>query len=328
MDRLTSPGSPLAGVADKAARATGHRLGVFHRLDEAIDAHDWGALFERVFVGSMLVAGALVLALHVLVWMASGAWPHLPIGIALSSLGIELEGLGQFLPEWQLATDSITALAKMPVWAVALIPFVVLVFRIVTLRDIVATAVILTFPAGLLVLAGQSYVWARTGAWHPVPVAAALPFLGVDPSTIHEPSGWIGLARAAAWVLDLPLSSVALVLPVASLIFGVYVAFLYRFILDPLSEFRVDIQTCQARAEGGDPVYQNDLGYAFERGALGLPQDYVRAHMWYNLAAANHPAGELRDGSARNRDRLTRRMTGAQIAEAQALARNMPGPRG
>ena len=48
----------------------------------------------------------------------------------------------------------------------------------------------------------------------------------------------------------------------------------------------------------------------------GVLQDYVRAHMWYNLAAAqgNKPA-------TKNRDLLAKRMTPAQIAEAQKLAR-------
>ena len=45
-------------------------------------------------------------------------------------------------------------------------------------------------------------------------------------------------------------------------------------------------------------------------------QDYVLAHMWYNLAAAQD-AGV----AAKNRDRVAAKMTPAQIAEAQRLAR-------
>ena len=48
----------------------------------------------------------------------------------------------------------------------------------------------------------------------------------------------------------------------------------------------------------------------------GVPQDFVQAHMWDNLAAAH---GETR--SAEARDALAQRMTPAQIAEAQKLAR-------
>jgi hypothetical protein len=47
-----------------------------------------------------------------------------------------------------------------------------------------------------------------------------------------------------------------------------------------------------------------------------VSQDYVLAHMWYNLAAA----GGLED-AVKNRDILTTHMTPAQIAEAQKLAR-------
>jgi hypothetical protein len=115
---------------------------------------------------------------------------------------------------------------------------------------------------------------------------------------------------------------VALVFPVMLLFFLASVAFYYLVIFDPLRNFHDDIQTCQARAEAGEPAFQNNFGYALERGALGLPQDFVRAYMWYNVAASTHPPGEQREGSARNRDRVARRMTTDQIAEAQTLARN------
>jgi hypothetical protein len=48
----------------------------------------------------------------------------------------------------------------------------------------------------------------------------------------------------------------------------------------------------------------------------GIPQDYVVAHMWLNLAAARGNANALR-----NRDIAAKKMTSAQIAEAQRLAR-------
>jgi TPR repeat protein len=45
----------------------------------------------------------------------------------------------------------------------------------------------------------------------------------------------------------------------------------------------------------------------------GVPQDYVRAHMWYNLAAS-------RGLDAFWRNAMAAKMTPAQIAEAQRLA--------
>ena len=53
----------------------------------------------------------------------------------------------------------------------------------------------------------------------------------------------------------------------------------------------------------------------------GVPQDYVQAHMWYNLAASRLPPGKDRDDSVKNRDIAAEKMTPAQIAEAQRLAR-------
>jgi uncharacterized protein len=68
-------------------------------------------------------------------------------------------------------------------------------------------------------------------------------------------------------------------------------------------------------AEQGDTFTQGVLGERYEEGR-GVPQDYVLAHMWLNLAA--------RDGSEdskRKRDKLAAKMTRDQIAEAQRLAR-------
>jgi TPR repeat protein len=66
----------------------------------------------------------------------------------------------------------------------------------------------------------------------------------------------------------------------------------------------------------GHAIAMQNLG-AMHSSGEGVPQDYVRAHMWSNLAAA---AG-AGDNAVQNRDGLARRMTPAQIAEAQRLAR-------
>ena len=52
-----------------------------------------------------------------------------------------------------------------------------------------------------------------------------------------------------------------------------------------------------------------DYGY-------GVPQDYVQAHMWLNLAAAQ---GD--EQAAEFRDIVAAKMTPAKIEEAQRLAR-------
>ncbi len=57
------------------------------------------------------------------------------------------------------------------------------------------------------------------------------------------------------------------------------------------------------------------LGLLYEHGK-GIPQDFIQAHKWYNLAGVN--GDEIAD---KDRDLLARRMTPAQIVEAQKLAR-------
>jgi TPR repeat protein len=54
----------------------------------------------------------------------------------------------------------------------------------------------------------------------------------------------------------------------------------------------------------------------------GVPQDYILAHMWYNLAASRFSADEKdkRDQAIEGRGRVAKLMTPAQIAEAQHLA--------
>jgi TPR repeat protein len=47
----------------------------------------------------------------------------------------------------------------------------------------------------------------------------------------------------------------------------------------------------------------------------GMPQDYVRAHVWFSLSAAQ---GE--QGAVKALDMVQRKMTPAQIMEAQKLA--------
>ncbi len=46
-------------------------------------------------------------------------------------------------------------------------------------------------------------------------------------------------------------------------------------------------------AEQGQVDAQYNLGVMYALG-MGVPQDYVQAHMWFNLAAAGSPPGEDR----------------------------------
>jgi TPR repeat protein len=65
----------------------------------------------------------------------------------------------------------------------------------------------------------------------------------------------------------------------------------------------------------GNADAQYNLGGMYATGQ-GVQQDYVSAHLWLSLSAAQ---GE--QSATKSRDLIARRMTPAQIAEAQRLAR-------
>ena len=68
-------------------------------------------------------------------------------------------------------------------------------------------------------------------------------------------------------------------------------------------------------ADQGLPLAQLSLGVAYALGH-GVQQDFVSAHMWFSLSAAQGNQDAVKD-----RDRAAGNMTPAQIAEAQKLAR-------
>ena len=69
-------------------------------------------------------------------------------------------------------------------------------------------------------------------------------------------------------------------------------------------------------ANAGDRRSMLALGRLHMRG-LGAPQDYIEAHMWFNLAAAR---GEME--AEKERDALAEKMTQQQVATAQERARS------
>ena len=78
----------------------------------------------------------------------------------------------------------------------------------------------------------------------------------------------------------------------------------------------------RSAADRGDADAQFNLGLKYAKGR-GVSQDYVQAHMWLSLAAANFAASETeqRDRALAELAEFTGKMTPAQIAEAQKLAR-------
>jgi uncharacterized protein len=74
-------------------------------------------------------------------------------------------------------------------------------------------------------------------------------------------------------------------------------------------------------ADQGFDYAQFNLGVAYEDGGLGVPQDYALAYMWFNLASSPATNTDLRQMAVENRDKVAAKMTPAQIAEAQRMAR-------
>ncbi len=85
-------------------------------------------------------------------------------------------------------------------------------------------------------------------------------------------------------------------------------------------DYATAIRELRPLAEQGVAEAQYSLGIMYGDG-LGVPQDYVQAHMWFDLAVSRYPPGEGRDEVVKNRDIVAERMSPAQISEAQKLAR-------
>jgi uncharacterized protein len=80
-------------------------------------------------------------------------------------------------------------------------------------------------------------------------------------------------------------------------------------------DYKTAVKLYRLAAKQGDATAQNNLGFMYGNGK-GVPQDYIRAHMWWNLAASSG-----NKNAVSGRDAISKRMTPAQIADAQKLAR-------
>ncbi len=79
-------------------------------------------------------------------------------------------------------------------------------------------------------------------------------------------------------------------------------------------------------ADRGNAPAQYSLGLMYAKGQ-GVPQDYVLAHFWFNLAASRAvkvkqaAQAATRDLAVKARDLVAAKMTPSQVAEAQRMAR-------
>ena len=95
--------------------------------------------------------------------------------------------------------------------------------------------------------------------------------------------------------------------------------FLYRMGWGVPQDYVEALKWLRRAAAQGNRYAQSHLGF-MHRDGEGVQKDYVQAHMWFNLSAA---AAKFNEGNiaAEERDKLASKMTPAQIAEAQKLAR-------
>jgi TPR repeat protein len=87
-------------------------------------------------------------------------------------------------------------------------------------------------------------------------------------------------------------------------------------------DYRQSAMWYRNAAGQGDARAQLNLGAMYANGE-GVPRDYVEAYRWLNLAAANLPASQSasRELAVNGRDKVAARMTPAQLAEAENLAK-------
>ncbi len=80
-------------------------------------------------------------------------------------------------------------------------------------------------------------------------------------------------------------------------------------------DYETALREFRPLAEQGNVDAQNALGWMYYIGG-GVLQDYVQAHMWYNLAAAQGDKA-----AAKNRDIVATKMTPNDVSKAQRMAR-------
>ena len=88
---------------------------------------------------------------------------------------------------------------------------------------------------------------------------------------------------------------------------------------------RLVVEWCRSRAETGSAQGQFNLADLYARGQW-LPQDYVQAHMWFNLAATASTGDDAKKYSSAL-EAVAAKMTPQQIDQAQRLAREWEAER-
>lgn len=90
------------------------------------------------------------------------------------------------------------------------------------------------------------------------------------------------------------------------------------FLSDEKHDYKNAVYWYRRSAEQGNGTAQNNLAVLYHAGR-GVPVSYVDAYKWYNLAAAQETAQEIKNATEA-RQEIVKTMTREQIAEGQRLA--------
>ena len=81
-------------------------------------------------------------------------------------------------------------------------------------------------------------------------------------------------------------------------------------------DYQEAVKWFRLSAEQGDANAQSNLGKVYHNGQ-GVPQDYVLAHMWWNICGSSGDKD-----CVKNRNIVEKEMSPSQIEKAQDIARN------
>jgi uncharacterized protein len=103
---------------------------------------------------------------------------------------------------------------------------------------------------------------------------------------------------------------------------------MYSYGMGVSQDYEAAMLWCRKSADQGNPYSQYILGRMYYDPAPGASKDDVQAYKWFNLAAAladQTKERNVRDVASAYRNSVAAKMTAAQIAEAQKLAREWLG---
>ena len=86
-----------------------------------------------------------------------------------------------------------------------------------------------------------------------------------------------------------------------------------------VEDYTTALQEWRSAAGAGDGRAQHALGYLYLAGK-GVPQDFAKAHMWFEIATANLPPGEAQGRARRLRDLTAGKLSPEKYKRAHKLA--------